>query len=127
MLPFTVAVVVPIYVQRGQGPVATDAPPMLRAALLGAGFLCAAIGLALFASSLHHFVTRGRGTLAPWDPPRRLVVSGPYRWVRNPMISGVIFVLFAEAAVLRSEGLLIWAATFVAMNVVYIPLIEEPG
>ncbi|MFI5182692.1 MAG: methyltransferase family protein, partial [Thermoanaerobaculia bacterium] len=61
------------------------------------------IGLVLFVSSLHHFATRGRGTLAPWDPPRNLVVTGPYRFVRNPMISGIIFILFSEASLLQSR------------------------
>ena len=71
-------------------------------------------------------MTEGDGTLAPWDPPRRLVVRGPYRFVRNPMISGVIFVLFSEALILRSLPLAAWAATFLVINLIYIPLSEEP-
>ncbi len=84
------------------------------------------IGLLLFASSLQRFATEGQGTLAPWDPPRRLVVRGPYRHVRNPMISGVLFVVFGEALVLVSEPHAMWALTFLGLNVVYIPLFEEP-
>jgi hypothetical protein len=49
--------------------------------LLGAGMLL--VGVALFVWSVYNFATRGRGTLAPWDPPRALVVSGPYRFVRS--------------------------------------------
>ena len=60
------------------------------------------VGLLLFAASLRQFAVRGKGTLAPWDPPKHLVVEGPYRYVRNPMISGVLFVLLGEALVLRS-------------------------
>src|SRR5439155_1862107 len=52
--------------------------------------------------------------------------SGPYRYVRNPMISGVIFTLLGEALVLLSRPHLVWAATFFAINAVYIPLLEEP-
>ena len=85
-----------------------------------------AIGLALFVASLRRFANDGQGTLAPWDPPRRLVVSGPYRYVRNPMISGVLFVLFGEAALLLSPQHLSWAFTFLIINLVYIPLLEEP-
>jgi len=71
-------------------------------------------------------VTEGDGTLAPWDPPRRLVVRGPYRFVRNPMISGLIFVLFSEALLLLSRPHAEWAATFLLINLIYIPLLEEP-
>jgi protein-S-isoprenylcysteine O-methyltransferase Ste14 len=90
------------------------------------GAFLMAIGVALFSASVFYFWTRGRGTLAPWDPPRRFVVDGPYRFVRNPMISGVIFVLLAEACVLRSRPHLEWALLFAAANMVYIPVIEEP-
>jgi protein-S-isoprenylcysteine O-methyltransferase Ste14 len=92
--------------------------------LLGCGLL--AIGAALFASSLQRFVVEGHGTLAPWDPPRRLVVRGPYRYVRNPMISGVVFLLAAEAALLRSQPHALWALGFLVINMIYIPLLEEP-
>jgi protein-S-isoprenylcysteine O-methyltransferase Ste14 len=54
------------------------------------------------------------------------VVRGPYRHVRNPMISGVLLVLLGEALVLRSRLHLTWACTFFAINAVYIPLLEEP-
>src|SRR5262249_10770128 len=74
----------------------------------------------------YHFWTRGRGTLAPWDPPRQFVVAGPYRYVRNPMISGVIAILAGEACVLASRPHAGWAALFAAINAIYIPLFEEP-
>ena len=90
----------------------------------GVGLLC--VGAFLFAASLWHFVSEGRGTLAPWDPPRRLVVRGPYRFVRNPMISGVVLVIFGEALVLMSRAHLGWALFFLGLNAVYIPLLEEP-
>ena len=80
----------------------------------------------LFGSSLRRFAGEGRGTLAPWDPPRRLVVRGPYRCVRNPMISGVAFVLVGLALAMRSWPHLIWAAVFGGINLLFIPLIEEP-
>ncbi|HEX2718758.1 MAG TPA: methyltransferase [Gemmatimonadaceae bacterium] len=124
-LPFMVTVVIPRWIVRGAGVVpAVHGGALLFVQLLGVVLL--AIGLLLFASSLRRFATEGHGTLAPWDPPRRLVVRGPYRHVRNPMISGVVFVLFGEAATLLSRGLLQWALLFLAINAVYIPLIEEP-
>ena len=73
------------------------------------------------------FATHGHGTPAPWDPPRRLVVLGPYRHVRNPMISGVVLFLIAEALVSRAPALAGWAAVFALANAVYFPLVEEPA
>jgi protein-S-isoprenylcysteine O-methyltransferase Ste14 len=69
----------------------------------------------------------GKGTLAPWDPTSRLVVSGPYRYVRNPMISGVLAVILGEAALFGSLPLLVWFGVVFAVNAVYFPLVEEPG
>jgi protein-S-isoprenylcysteine O-methyltransferase Ste14 len=125
-LPLTVTVLVPVWLARRYG-VEISMPAgaiELASAMLGA--IVGAIGLALFASSLYWFARHGRGTLAPWDPPRRLVVGGPYRYVRNPMITGVIFLLIGEALVLRSAPHGWWALLFAGINAVYIPLIEEP-
>lgn len=126
VLPATVTVVVPVWIARRYA-VAFASPVTvgdIALAALGGALLLG--GLGLFTSSLVRFATEGRGTLAPWDPPRQLVVHGPYRYVRNPMISGVIFVLLGEALVLRSVPHGVWAATFMAINVIYIPLLEEP-
>ena len=90
------------------------------------GCVLLAIGGTLFVASVRRFAGEGQGTLAPWDPPRRFVVQGPYRYVRNPMISGVIFLLAGEAAVLRSLPHLVWTLTFIVINLTYIPLLEEP-
>jgi protein-S-isoprenylcysteine O-methyltransferase Ste14 len=95
-------------------------PVVLGAALIGTGLLLVVQTVALFA-------TEGRGTLAPWDPTSRLVVRGPYRYVRNPMISGVLLVLLGEAALLGSVPLLAWFLAVFAVNAVYFPLVEEPG
>jgi len=126
LLPFSVAVLVPLWIVRRYG-IALHLGDSLAAVALqavGLGFL--AVGLALFVGSLRRFHSEGEGTLAPWDPPRRLVVRGLYRYVRNPMISGVVFVLFGEALVLLSVPHAVWAAFFLGLNLVYLPLIEEP-
>ena len=121
-LPFVVAVVIPISIAR-RTPTALVWPPDVWSAL---GALALAIGLVLFGASLYEFATRGRGTLAPWDPPRQLVIHGPYRYVRNPMISGVIVILIAEALLTHSRAIGSWAALFTLINAIYIPLLEEP-
>jgi protein-S-isoprenylcysteine O-methyltransferase Ste14 len=126
VLPFTMAVLVPVWLARRNGiPPALGATVGEVAAQL-AGLALLVLGLILFVASLRRFATEGRGTLAPWDPPRALVVRGPYRYVRNPMISGVVFVLFGEGLVLLSRPHLLWAVTFLGINALYIPLLEEP-
>jgi len=126
VLPFTVTILVPSWIARANGVSLRPPASLLEGALLAAGLALLATGLALFSASLYWFATAGRGTLAPWDPPRRLVVCGPYRRVRNPMISGVVLILFGEAGLLRSPPHALWAAVFAAFNLVFIPLLEEP-
>jgi protein-S-isoprenylcysteine O-methyltransferase Ste14 len=126
ILPFSVTVLIPVWLARRNG---TAIAPGASLALLlaqaaGGGLLV--IGLILFVASLRRFDREGAGTLAPWDPPRRLVVRGPYAYVRNPMISGVLFVLLGEALLLLSRPHLEWALIFLVINAVYIPLLEEP-
>jgi protein-S-isoprenylcysteine O-methyltransferase Ste14 len=125
-LPFVVAVLIPIWLARRSNvtPALGSTAPQALAQIAGVCLLT--IGLALFVSSLRRFARDGRGTLAPWDPPRRLVVSGPYRYVRNPMISGVMLVLFGEALILLSRPHGSWTMTFLVVNAIYIPLLEEP-
>jgi protein-S-isoprenylcysteine O-methyltransferase Ste14 len=93
--------------------------------LLGTIFIC--IGLVLMVATIRLFMTVGKGTLAPWNPTQKLVVQGVYRHVRNPMISGVMFVLLGEVLIAASLPLLIWFGIFVTVNMIYIPLMEEPG
>lgn len=126
ILPFTVAVLVPTWIAHRY-----VVPPALgrslgQVALQLVGVASLGAGLALFIASLRCFATEGRGTLAPWDPPRVLVVRGPYRYVRNPMISGVLLLLFGEAFVLLSPPQGMWAVFFLLLNLIYIPLFEEP-
>ena len=73
------------------------------------------------------FAARGRGTLAPVDPPTRLVVSGIYRYVRNPMYVCVITILAGEAMLWRSAALAIYAGTFLAVTHAFIVIHEEPA
>ena len=58
---------------------------------MGAVFMVLGAALALSCGAV--FVAHGEGTPAPFDPPRRFVAHGPYRWVRNPMIIGVVVLL----------------------------------
>ncbi len=93
----------------------------------GFGLIFLIIGLVLVVSTINLFVGFREGTLAPWDPTSKLVVEGPYGYVRNPMISGVIFILAAEAILLGGWPLWVWVILFGLANIIYIPLFEEKG
>jgi protein-S-isoprenylcysteine O-methyltransferase Ste14 len=126
VLPFTVTVIIPIWIGRQNQTRFVIGGSAAHVALQFVGVVLLGIGLLLFVASLRHFVSQGRGTLAPWDPPQVLVVAGPYRYVRNPMISGVLFIVFGEALVLMSRPHALWALFFMCLNLVYIPILEEP-
>ena len=101
--------------------------PATRFVLPVVGTISICIGLVLMVATIRLFVMVGKGTLAPWNPTQKLVVQGVYRHVRNPMISGVMFILLGEVLLAASLPLLIWFGVFVVANFVYIPLVEEPG
>ena len=121
LLPFVVTVVVPGFLIGRRGfDLAAWWLVLLGAVLVVLGVVLVAWTVALFARI-------GRGTLAPWDPTARLVVAGPYRHVRNPMISGVLAIVLGEAGLFASTALLLWFAAVFVVNAVYFPLVEEPG
>lgn len=70
---------------------------------------------------------RGASTLAPWEPTRRLVVRGVYCHVRNPMMVGVFCILLGETLLFGSFALAAWTGLFAVVNLVGVPLVEEPG
>jgi protein-S-isoprenylcysteine O-methyltransferase Ste14 len=121
LLPVTVTIVVPGLILWRTGAELAPWP------LATVGIVLIAIGLALVTWTVSLFARIGKGTLAPWDPTSRLVVVGPYRHVRNPMISGVLTILLGEAALFGSLPLLVWFGAAFAVNAVYFPLVEEPG
>ena len=83
-------------------------------------------GVALLLACVREFYVAGRGTLAPWDPPRQLVTSGPYRFSRNPMYIAVIAVLLGWTALFRSRTLLIYALVTALAVHLRVILVEEP-
>ena len=85
----------------------------------------AAIGIVLAGSTVRLLLHYGEGTPAPWDPTRKLVLMGPYRYVRNPMISGALLILLSEAIFFQSWPIFFWWFAFLIFNLLYIPLVEE--
>ncbi len=128
ILPGTALVLVPALLLWATGDLDTGvtlakpgAPAFWLAAALGA----AGVVFAVWTASL--FARLGEGTPAPWDPPKKLVVRGPYRHVRNPRITSVLAMLAAEALLFLSWPLAAWLAVFFTANAIYFPLSEEPG
>jgi protein-S-isoprenylcysteine O-methyltransferase Ste14 len=92
-----------------------------------AGLLLAAVGGALYLTcAFWGFALRGKGTPAPIDPPKSLVVEGPYRVVRNPMYWSVLFVMLGEALAFRSLALAETGCIFFAFTALFVMLYEEP-
>lgn len=91
------------------------------------GGLLIVAGLALVTWCISLFVRVGKGTLAPWDPTSNLVAVGPYRYTRNPMITGVCTILIGEAVLFGSWHLGLWALMVIVLNHVHFMLVEEPA
>lgn len=128
LLPVTVTILIPIWILRSAGPWRIGWGLPFPGSVLPAvvGILLIAVGLSFLAGTIRLFAAIGRGTLAPWHPPQSLVIEGPYRFVRNPMITGVLGVLLGEASFFGSLPLFYWFVFAAALNAVYIRLIEEP-
>lgn len=104
--------------------------PEARLRLSGFGLLgivLMALGAALYFWCAWDFSWVGRGTPAPIDPPRVLVVRGPYRVTRNPMYVGVEAVLAGEAILFASPSLAVYAVMVALMFHVFVLLAEEPS
>ncbi|RZW43393.1 MAG: isoprenylcysteine carboxylmethyltransferase family protein, partial [Flavobacteriaceae bacterium] len=94
LLPGTVTVLIPYLLYVYLNPFEITDEHML---LLIAGILFVCCGVLLLFRSIFLFSSNGKGTLAPWNPTRKLVISGLYSHVRNPMILGVLCILIGEA------------------------------
>jgi len=119
LLPITVLVFVPLWIEK-------DWTIRVNFSLF-AGSILVLIGLMIMVVCISAFIRIGRGTLAPWSPTKKLVITGLYRYVRNPMIFGVLIALIGEAFALRSLNILIWAASFFIINTLYFIVYEEPN
>ena len=91
-----------------------------------AGIIATASGAALALWCILSFAVIGRGTPAPFDPPRKLVVRGPYRHVRNPMYLGATIALGGAAVFYQTATLLAYAAIFFLLMHLFVVLYEEP-
>ncbi len=83
-------------------------------------------GAALLFSGIYYLVLRGDGTPLPFDPPKRMVVAGPYSWVQHPMMLGLLLLVFAEAFWFYSVSLSVYAVLLMLLANLYLTYIEEP-
>jgi protein-S-isoprenylcysteine O-methyltransferase Ste14 len=129
ILPILVTVLIPAVLLgvTGYEQPWTGFSPLQAIILIVVGLVLIAIGVALTYKTILLFDRHGDGTLAPWDPPKNLVVLGPYRYVRNPMMCGMFILLVGEALVVGAWALFVWSAIFILGNLAYISYFEEPG
>ena len=101
------------------GPPAVGAPQV-------AGIIVAVLGTAVAVWSILTLALIGKGTPAPFDPPRRMVVQGPFRYVRNPMYIGASLALAGAALAYESLPLLGYAGVFLLATHIFVVWYEEP-
>lgn len=122
LLPCTVAVWVPLMLlgsRRRAGPE--------WGALGVVGLTLLAVALFVFVWCTYDFIVKGRGTPNPLDPPKVVVATGPYRYVRNPMYVFATLFVVGEAALYRSPVLLTYAGFVLACFHLFVTLYEEPS
>jgi protein-S-isoprenylcysteine O-methyltransferase Ste14 len=90
------------------------------------GIIIGSTGVLVALWCIFFFATIGRGTPAPFDPPRRLVIRGPYRFVRNPMYLGASLALAGAALFYESLPLLSYGAVFLLACHLFVLAYEEP-
>jgi len=84
-------------------------------------------GALIYLMCVWQFATKGRGTPAPIDPPKKLVVRGPYRWVRNPMYLSVLLIVLGEMILYRHLTLLLYFVFLASAFQVFVVAYEEPS
>jgi protein-S-isoprenylcysteine O-methyltransferase Ste14 len=120
LIPVTVLGVIPYGLHAAFDPSRVDLGPLRW---LGPPIFL--VGLFVSGLSAWLFFTFGQGSPAPWDPPKRFVLMGPYRYVRNPMMLGGCFMILGEAIFLASLLIIGYLAVLMPLAHLYIVLHEE--
>jgi protein-S-isoprenylcysteine O-methyltransferase Ste14 len=118
IIPGTVAVYVPLSIARTRQPATGFASAFALVLLV--------VGSAIYAWCIWDFATFGRGTPAPIDAPKRLVVRGLYRYSRNPMYVGVLTVIFGWVVLFQANALVIYALIVGLCFHCFVVFYEEP-
>ncbi len=91
------------------------------------GLAVAVVGAVVTVSCIATFAFAGRGTPAPFDPPKNFVAVGPYRWVRNPMYLGAATVIAGAGLMLSSISTLLVTVFFLLLTHLFVIFYEEPN
>jgi protein-S-isoprenylcysteine O-methyltransferase Ste14 len=128
-LPIGVLIIIPflILLLTNDTTIGWDFIPLLNFPIIMIGLATMLFGLMLMTVTIRMFSKIGKGTLAPWAPPQKLVVKGIYQRTRNPMILGVLIVLLGEVIVLSSFWIFLWFSLAIVINHLYFIRFEEPG
>ena len=123
LVPLTVVGLIPLLITQSPWRLVTIPLGIVRWLGLVPVFLGAMLGI----WSAVLLVARGDGTPAPWDPPQRFVLAGPYQYVRNPMMLAVFAILFGEAVLAESVALLLYLGVVMGIVCWYVVAVEERG
>jgi protein-S-isoprenylcysteine O-methyltransferase Ste14 len=129
LLPIGVMILMPWFLMwwTSDTTIGWSLPWSLELFVLLFGLTTLSFGILLLVMCIRMFASIGRGTLAPWAPTQRLVVTGIYQYVRNPMITGVLFGLLGESIILSNYAIFLWTLIFFIGNHIYFIRSEEPG
>ena len=128
ILPFTVIIFIPLLIlvfTYNKFSWHLNFPLILLPVIFGSLLIISGIYLLVITNNL--FSVIGKGTLAPWKPPKLLVIIGPYKYIRNPMIGAVLLVLLGEVITTGSIILFSWFVIFLIINIIYFIYSEEPA
>lgn len=102
------------------------APNLRRGQVWRPGLIVIGIGLVILLWCVRDFYVAGKGTLAPWDPPKHLVQVGLYQYTRNPMYLGVLTIVTGWALLARSRSLIAYLIVVAVMFHARVVFFEEP-
>ena len=122
LVPGTVTVLMPYWLLTSP----SASAPMRVGMVRYLGVIPIVIGTAIYSWCAFDFTFAGKGTPAPIDPPKALVVRGLYRYVRNPMYVGILSILLGESLLFASMRLVEYAAVVFIMFFLFVVLYEEP-
>jgi protein-S-isoprenylcysteine O-methyltransferase Ste14 len=122
LVPGSVAGFVPWLLLQGSG-----GAVLLLPSIWMVGFLPLLLGVGLYFWCAGAFTFVGKGTPAPIDAPKVLVIQGPYQWVRNPMYIAVLSVVIGEAILFRSLLLVEYALLVWLVVHLFVVFVEEPS
>lgn len=127
LLPFIICIAVPLMIILFEIHVVGDSLFNLNKAILLLGIILLLISSICFVFIVKYYIYIGKGTIMPWNPSQKLIISGPYAHVRNPMILSVILILLGYSLVFDSMMVFVYCFVFFIVNNLYFSLFEEPN